>query len=123
MSESRCRTIIFYVCVVALLGLSCQQLLITFMEWEDRPFDQFPVEVSKQDLPFPSVTICPEGFTLWAGIRSLLNDFNFTRDLRSKLPNTFTQFIEQKLALVEYWELEESMENCMEEDTVNRSRY
>ena len=52
---------IWYGMFLALLSIAVSQLKDLYVGWEDRPFDTVVENVPKQDIPYPSVTICPSG--------------------------------------------------------------
>jgi hypothetical protein len=122
MGWERWRTALTRLVILLLLGLAGQQLWVTWAGWQERPFDQFPIEVAKQDIPFPSVTVCPEGYTLWSGLRAFLNRFDFTAEYREMLTLNYKQFLQQKIDLAPYTETEISIGHCGQEATANGSR-
>jgi hypothetical protein len=122
MGWDRCQTVLTRLVIIILLGISCQQLWVTWRGWQERPFDQFSIVVAKQEIPFPSVTVCPEGYTLWSGLRAFLNRFNFTAEYRGMLPLNYKQFLQQKIDLAPYTETESRIGDCGQEATANGSR-
>ncbi len=41
------------------------QLIEMTKDWNERPFDEFTTTVPKQQIKFPSVTVCPSGKKLF----------------------------------------------------------
>jgi len=52
---------IWYAIFIALVVVTITQLMSLFDNWDKRPFDTIVDHVSKQSIPYPSVTICPAG--------------------------------------------------------------
>ena len=73
-------------------------------------FDKHIIQVDKCSIPYPSVTICPDGTTHWAGLRSLLNKIPFPQEYKDTLPLSFIEFKRKKLQLEEYSEF--SFDDC-----------
>ena len=54
---------IWYGMFLVLLIAAVSQLMDLYVGWEDRPFEIVVENIPKQDIPYPSVTICPSGKT------------------------------------------------------------
>ena len=119
IKKAVCQTVLIRLFIIFLLGVAGQQLWQTYMGWVERPFEVVTTKVTKQEMAYPSVTVCPEGFTLWAGLRTLLNGFNFTDEFKLMLPLTFKQFIDQKLDLAKYALSDVDLKNCETADKFN----
>ena len=52
---------IWYAIFIALVVVTITQLKLLFEGWEERPFDTLVDKVPKQNIPYPSVTVCPAG--------------------------------------------------------------
>ena len=52
---------IWYGLFLVLLSIAVFQLKDLYVGWEDRPFETVVENIPKQDIPYPSVTICPSG--------------------------------------------------------------
>ena len=60
-----------FLCLLTSFNLNCikscsvsyTQVRDTYNGWVDRPFDDLTTRIPKQNVPFPSVTICPSGVT------------------------------------------------------------
>ena len=52
-------------------AVSLYQMASMMDEWERRPFDWIEEVVPRHAVPFPSVTVCPEGSALWPGLERL----------------------------------------------------
>ena len=52
---------VWYAVFIALLVITITQLIQSFDSWEERPFDTIVDKVPKQNIPYPSVTVCPAG--------------------------------------------------------------
>ena len=52
---------VWYAVFIALLVITITQLMQSFDNWEQRPFDTIVNNVPKQNIPYPSVTVCPAG--------------------------------------------------------------
>ena len=60
-----------------LFGVISSILIITdwFQQWMKRPYEAHESRVMKQSIPFPSVTICTEGTTLWPSVQAFHEQF------------------------------------------------
>ena len=59
------------VLVLACLSLAAQQILHLVEAWNERPFDYvLDEDVAKHEVMFPSVTVCPEGSTVWPAMEA-----------------------------------------------------
>ena len=108
------------------LGLiSISQLWRTFKSWEDHPIESFTLKVPKDKIPFPSVTVCPEGFGLWSGLRSFLNRMEFTDHYKSRLPLAYSQFVQIKFEVASNTVYDIHVEDCFanDRDPVGNTRY
>ena len=62
-------------------------------QWIQRPFEVIETKVIKQAIPFPSVTLCLEGTTLWPAVQSYLEQFEVAP---SEIPTVSTAFLRLK---------------------------
>ena len=58
-------------------------------QWIQRPFEVVKTKVMKQSIPFPSITLCLEGTTLWPAIQSYLEQFNIAPDEIPKVSDAY----------------------------------
>ena len=98
----KCRTVLTRILILCLLAISLYQLLDIISSWKERPIETSTMEVPKHKIPFPSVTICPEGFSLWAGLRTFLNGKEFTDEYRTMLPISYREFLYRKMGVAEH---------------------
>ena len=59
--QEKFKRCIWYVVFIALLVITITQLMQSFDNWEQNPFDTIVNNVPKQNIPYPSVTVCPAG--------------------------------------------------------------
>ena len=52
---------IWYAVFIALAVVTITQLKLLFDGWDERPFETLYVDVPKQSIPYPRVTVCPAG--------------------------------------------------------------
>ena len=107
-----------------LVAISIYQVWDTVNGWNERPIDSFTSELPKHEFPFPSVTICPEGFSLWEGVRTLLNKLEFSDKYRSLLPLTYRAFLKRKMEVAPYLFQDLHIDDCFGQPglIVNKSR-
>ena len=103
---------LFRLVFFCLVLVSISQLWTTFKSWADRPIESFTLKVPKHKIPFPSVTVCPEGFGLWSGLRSFLNRLEFTDHYKSLLPLAYRQFVKTKFIVATETVKDFQVEDC-----------
>ena len=111
--------------ILCILTISIYELWKTIDSWNERPIDTFTAEVPKHELPFPSITICPEGVSLWAGVRMFLNKLSFSDEYRDMLPLTYKEFLKRKMSVASYLLHDHHIDDCFEGEKgsiVNKSR-
>jgi len=59
--QEKFKRCVWYTVFIALLVITITQLMQSFDNWEQRPFDTMVDNVPKQNIPYPSVTVCPAG--------------------------------------------------------------
>ena len=59
--QEKFKRCVWYAVFIALLVITITQLKQSFDSWEERPFDTIVDHVPKQNIPYPSVTVCPAG--------------------------------------------------------------
>ena len=59
--QEKFKKCVWYAVFIALLVITITQLMQSFDNWEQRPFDTMVDNVPKQNIPYPSVTVCPAG--------------------------------------------------------------
>ena len=84
-----------------LFGFICSTIFISswINQWIRRPFAVEESTVIKQSIPFPSVTICMEGSTLWPTVQAVLEQHQVSAQ---ELPKVSAGFIRLKLNETEY---------------------
>ena len=125
ISKIRCRTGLTRLVILCLLTISIIQLWETISSWNERPIETSTTEVPKHEIPFPSVTVCPEGFSLWAGLRTFLNGLDFTDEYRTMLPITYREFLRRKMNVAHFLFHDQNIEDCFggeDGSTVIKSR-
>ena len=63
LKQEKLKRCVWYAVFIALLVITITQLMQSFDSWEERPFDTLVDKVPKQNIPYPSVTVCPAGWT------------------------------------------------------------
>ena len=61
LKQEKFKKCVWYAVFIALLVITITQLMQSFDSWEERPFDTLVDKVPKQNIPYPSVTVCPAG--------------------------------------------------------------
>ena len=84
----------------------------------------FSLEVPKDEIPFPSVTVCPEGISLWSGVREYLNSYEFKDEYKARLKKAYREFIRYKFKIAQFTDHENSVNDCFgdSEEIVTKSR-
>ena len=58
-------------------------------QWIQRPFEKVKTKILKQSIPFPSITLCLEGTTLWPAVQSYLEQFEVCPNEIPKVSDAF----------------------------------
>ena len=63
------KSMLWWTVFIILAIITYYQLSVTIQGWNSRPFDEYVESANKQDVPFPSVTVCPSGIKLGRSYR------------------------------------------------------
>ena len=108
--------------VCALLFICGFQLFESYQEWQDNPLSMYTLEEPKHRIPFPSVTVCPEGFGLWSGVREFLNQIEFKDEYKERLQKTYREFVRLKYWIAHMTDHETNIEDCFGNPQVKITR-
>ena len=124
MSGEKFRHVLRHAVLCGLLSVCFYQLWGIYQDWETNPITTFTLEVQKHDVPFPSITVCPEGFSLWSGVREYLNDFEFKDEYKARLNAAYREFVRHKFKIAQFTDHENSIDDCFgdSEEIVSKSR-
>ena len=73
----------------------------------------FTLEVQKHEIPFPSITVCPEGISLWSGVREYLNSYEFKDEYKARLNEAYREFIRHKFMIAQFTDHKNSIDDCI----------
>ena len=82
--------VVFSAVLAASLTISVLQIMNMIKNWNERPFDVVEQKLDKHQVPFPSVSICAEGSTLFPAIEVLLERQKLDA---SKFPSSYEAYI------------------------------
>ena len=101
------------------------QLLESYNDWNAKPLAKYTLEESKHNIPFPSVTVCPEGFGLGSGVRDYLNKIEFKEEYKDQLKLTYKEFVRLKYWIAPYTDHDNDIDDCFgnPNELVEKSRY
>ena len=89
VSGENFRHVLRHAILCSLLSVCFYQLWGFYHDWEANPINIFSLEVPKHEIPFPSVTVCPEGISLWSGVREYLNSYEFKDEYKARLNEAY----------------------------------
>ena len=100
LMESYCtkQRVFWFTVLFISLSFAMYQILKMIQSWKDRPFDLVEERMPKHNVMFPSVTICPEGSTLWPALEVLLAKQQLQAE---KFPKAFSAYCRIKLRRID----------------------